>query len=129
MDNDYDVWLGNVRGNRYGRRHKWMTPDDRKFWDFSIDDIALNDIPAQLNFIKNNTEPENKIIYVGHSMGTTVAFMYAIDRKEEAEKNLLTIIALSPSAYLQDMTYLKFVIPVVYPVSQNLEVSSTKYLV
>ena len=35
-DAGYDVWLGNVRGNTYGRRHVSLNPDtDSKFWDFS----------------------------------------------------------------------------------------------
>ena len=29
----YDVWLGNFRGNAYGRRHASLNPDlDKNFW-------------------------------------------------------------------------------------------------
>ena len=40
-DNGYDVWMGNFRGNRYGRKHLWIRLDawdridERKFWQFS----------------------------------------------------------------------------------------------
>ncbi|KAJ2892694.1 cholesterol esterase, partial [Coemansia aciculifera] len=36
----YDVWLGNSRGNKYSYKHMRYTPDDRRFWDFSLDEIA-----------------------------------------------------------------------------------------
>ena len=33
-DNGYDVWLGNVRGNRYSRRNHCLKPWKPKFWDW-----------------------------------------------------------------------------------------------
>jgi len=38
----YDVWLGNVRGNKYSRLHVEMDADsEKKFWDFSFPEIGL----------------------------------------------------------------------------------------
>ncbi|CAF1055025.1 unnamed protein product [Rotaria sordida] len=35
-DVGYDVWLGNIRGNRYSRAHVKYNPNhDEAFWDFS----------------------------------------------------------------------------------------------
>ena len=32
-DMGYDVWLGNLRGNGYGRKHTMLNPDkDKQFW-------------------------------------------------------------------------------------------------
>lgn len=33
-DQGFDVWLGNIRGNTYSRRHVRYTPADRAFWDW-----------------------------------------------------------------------------------------------
>lgn len=34
-DAGFDVWLGNVRGNTYSRKHVIYDPDkDKKFWEF-----------------------------------------------------------------------------------------------
>ena len=34
-DRGYDVWLGNSRGNTYGRRHLSLDPAKGAFWEFS----------------------------------------------------------------------------------------------
>lgn len=122
VEDGYDVWLGNVRGNTYGRVHTNYTIRDPKFWDFSIDDIGLRDLPQQIKYIQWKTGNTHKILLVGHSMGTTAAFMYASEKNIEAKKNLLTIMALAPSAYLNDMYYLKNIVPIALPMSRSLEV-------
>ena len=33
-DKGFDVWMGNVRGNDYSRRHVSLSPDELKFWKF-----------------------------------------------------------------------------------------------
>jgi lysosomal acid lipase/cholesteryl ester hydrolase len=45
-DAGYDVWLGNVRGNKYCQKHVNWTPSQNEFWDFSLDEIVMHDIPA-----------------------------------------------------------------------------------
>ncbi|CAN7939530.1 unnamed protein product, partial [Ixodes hexagonus] len=42
-DNKYDVWLGNSRGNEYGKRHKKFDPKSRRFWDFTYHEQATID--------------------------------------------------------------------------------------
>lgn len=50
-DLGYDVWLGNSRGNSYSRHHTSMSNDDKKYWDFSFHEMAIFDLPAEINFI------------------------------------------------------------------------------
>ena len=33
-DAGYDVWLGNYRGNGYGKSHCSLDPENIEFWDF-----------------------------------------------------------------------------------------------
>lgn len=33
-DSGFDVWLGNIRGNRYSRRNSVLKPSQKKFWDW-----------------------------------------------------------------------------------------------
>lgn len=33
-DRGFDVWLGNIRGNKYSQRHARLDPSDDDFWDW-----------------------------------------------------------------------------------------------
>ena len=33
INHRYDVWMGNVRGNRYGKAHESLSVNSRKFWE------------------------------------------------------------------------------------------------
>lgn len=50
-DAGFDVWLGNQRGNVYGRKHITLSPMMSRFWNFSMDEVANVDIPAIVNHI------------------------------------------------------------------------------
>merc|ERR1719411_392702 len=88
----YDVWLGNFRGNVYGRRHLSLNPDlDNNFWRFTIHEHANYDLPAGLRTCSKVTG-EGKIIYIGHSMGTTAFLAMCSTNKSVAEKVLLAVL-------------------------------------
>ena len=61
----YDVWLGNTRGNKYGKGHVKYSTLDKEFWDFSFDEMAIFDLPATFSYIFLNTR--KWITYIGHS--------------------------------------------------------------
>ena len=43
----YDVWLGDSRGNSYSQKHKTLSSDDRKYWNFRYIIIIMADSRAR----------------------------------------------------------------------------------
>ncbi|CAG2066964.1 unnamed protein product, partial [Timema podura] len=110
-DLGYDVWLGNIRGNFYSRKHVTLSPDKPKFWNFSMHEMGLYDVPAMIDHILLTTG-QDKIFYVGHSMGTTMFYMMASSRPEYNSKIRL-MIALAPVVYFHELKFplLQFLSP------------------
>jgi pimeloyl-ACP methyl ester carboxylesterase len=97
-DIGYDVWLGNIRGNRYSRAHVKYNPDhDEAFWDFSWDDMARDDLPSMVYYILNATQ-HTQIGYVGHSQGTLMAFAEFGNLSNAVQNNISFYAALAPIA-------------------------------
>ncbi|CAH0597069.1 unnamed protein product [Chrysodeixis includens] len=96
----YDVWLGNTRGNYYGRRHMTLNPDtDKKFWDFYIEEIGKYDVPAMIDYILDNTGFD-KLNYVGFSQGCGTFFVMCSERPEYCDKvQLMTALAPASRQY------------------------------
>lgn len=68
-----------------------------------MDEIALYDLPAIFARILAETGKDSKIIFVGHSLGTTLALMYAAEYPEEAQKSMKLFVMLSPAYTLKNM--------------------------
>ncbi|XP_075163685.1 lipase 3-like [Haematobia irritans] len=69
-DAEYDVWLGNARGNTYCMKHTIMERSSTKFWEFSVDEISTIDVPAHIDYILEKTKFPS-LHYVAYSQGTT----------------------------------------------------------
>ncbi|XP_056153129.1 gastric triacylglycerol lipase [Lampris incognitus] len=95
-DAGYDVWLGNSRGNTWSRRHASLKPDSADFWEFSFDEMAQKDLPAVVDYILKTTGQE-QIFYMGHSQGTTIAFV-AFSTMPELASKIKLFIGLAPVA-------------------------------
>ncbi|XP_075230220.1 lipase 3-like [Lycorma delicatula] len=96
-ENGYDVWLGDQRGNVYSRVHDKYHPNETKFWDFSFHESGIYDLSAFINKIQDRTKA-SQIIYIGHSLGTTLFLVMASQRPEYAKKIKLAAL-LAPACF------------------------------
>lgn len=95
----YDVWLFDQRGNPGSRNHTYLDPDrDLSYWDFSIDEFALYDLPAVIRYMQLVTT-RKRIGFVGHSQGTT-AMLFLMARRKKYNHIIRPFICLSPVFYL-----------------------------
>lgn len=109
-DNGFDVWFGNNRGNRYGRNHTSLDPDDgtNAFWAFTWDEMGAIDMPAMVNYVLN-VSSYSSLNYVGHSEGTIQMFAGATSLSSQdadlvkAVQSINLFVALAPVAYVSNM--------------------------
>ncbi|XP_054002055.1 lipase 3-like isoform X1 [Hylaeus anthracinus] len=99
-DNNYDVWLGNTRGNAYGKKHRQYTTTDKEFWNFSWHEVGYYDLPATIDYILEQTG-YTKLYYVGYSQGTTAFYVMASERSEYNSK-IKGMVSLAPIAFLSN---------------------------
>ncbi|XP_044748899.1 lipase 1-like [Coccinella septempunctata] len=98
-DAGYDVWLSNMRGNVYSRRHITLNPDSSSsYWNFGLHEIGYYDLPAIIDYILDKSEQES-LFYMGHSIGSTIALILCSLRPEYNKKILLHL-ALAPIAFV-----------------------------
>jgi lysosomal acid lipase/cholesteryl ester hydrolase len=86
--------------------------------------MAQKDIPSQLKLVANETGKAGEIIYIGHSMGTTLIFMYASEYPEETRELIQGLVALAPVVYLNGVP----LIELVKPLASLIIVNNLKYI-
>ncbi|XP_015520640.2 lipase 3-like [Neodiprion lecontei] len=101
-DAGYDVWMGNARGNTYSKNHTTITDfAGKEFWDFEWHQIGYYDLPAMIDYTLTNTG-QRKLIYVGHSQGTTSFYVMASAKPEYNDK-INVMFSLAPVAYMGNL--------------------------
>ena len=93
-DEGYRVYLPYVRGTQFSRSHlDYDSSLNSDYWNFSFDQIAEYDIPANINYVKNR-DGVDKVYYMGHSQGTLTFFLAYMNNPEFMENNIAKFIAL-----------------------------------
>jgi lysosomal acid lipase/cholesteryl ester hydrolase len=95
VEQGYDVWLGNNRGNKYSKKSTRFSPAAADFWNFSIDQFALHDIPDSIDYILGTTG-QFSLSYIGFSQGTAQAFA-TLSIHPPLNKRINLFIALAPA--------------------------------
>ncbi|XP_050248925.1 triacylglycerol lipase 2-like [Quercus robur] len=99
-DNGFDVWLGNNRGTVSSRGHTSLSANDPAYWDWTWEQLAGDDLPAMYDYIHIQTG--QKLYYVGHSLGTLLAF--TAFSQEKLVNMTKSAALLGPIAYLGQLS-------------------------
>ncbi|KAK9243705.1 Alpha/Beta hydrolase protein [Lipomyces tetrasporus] len=95
VERGYDVWLGNNRGNKYSKKHVFLLSSDNAFWNFSMDEFALYDIPDTIDYILSTTG-QKALAYIGFSQGSAQAFA-ALSLHPALNNKVKVFVALAPA--------------------------------
>lgn len=99
----YQVYLGNTRGV-FGMGHRTFSRSDPRFWDWTIRELAMYDLPALVDHVCAETGYD-KIAFVGHSQGNGLAFVsLSLGMCPDLGKKLSLFAALAPAVYAGPLT-------------------------
>ncbi|GAQ87253.1 Triacylglycerol lipase [Klebsormidium nitens] len=99
-DAGFNVFLGNFRGARWSN-HTTLPRSDKRYWDWSWEDLAKDDLPALLRYVHDLAQA--KVLYVGHSQGT-LTLLAALAEDSGVAPLLSRAVLLCPIAYLGHIT-------------------------
>ena len=105
-NNNFDVWLSNSRGNKYCKEHDTFDAKSYEFWQFSFNELGIYDVPAVIKYIREVNQSGEKIIYFGHSQGTSLMFSGLAQKFDFYKENLKLFVALAPVARLSNLASL-----------------------
>ena len=80
----------------YSRNHTTLSPDDRRFWWWTSDEITAYDLPAMVRLVLNFSGT-HQLIYVGHSEGTSISFA-GLSSNDWLSDHIRLVVALAPVA-------------------------------
>ena len=114
----YDVWMFNVRGNKYSKKHLFLDTNitSQQFWSYSFEENGTKDLPTSIDYILNTTHFDS-LHYVGFSMGTTQYFVFLSELPEYNSK-IKSAHLMAPVAFLEQDFYIP---PILSSLATNVE--------
>lgn len=107
----FDTWVLELRGR--GRSKK----EGKEFFDWNFDTYVNYDTPAAVGYILRKYKVEygvnTKILWVGHSMGGMISYVYG---SREGKRNLKSVVTIASPIYLTGLL-------------KNLEKDNLKWLI
>jgi lysosomal acid lipase/cholesteryl ester hydrolase len=91
--------MSNTRGNTYSRGHLLLNQWGQRYWRFSMDELALIDLPAQIDYVLKTTQAK-KLAYVGHSQGCTLAYMLLSEKAAYNDK-ISVVVHVGPVGFIE----------------------------
>ncbi|XP_039191858.1 lipase member M-like isoform X3 [Crotalus tigris] len=101
-DAGYDVWIINIRGTTWSRRHQKFSIDQQEFWEFSFHEMAIYDIPATIAFILQKTK-QSSLYYFGHAQGGTIGLI-AFSLLPQLAQKVKLFLCFTPAYTLRGIT-------------------------
>jgi pimeloyl-ACP methyl ester carboxylesterase len=96
----YDVFLGNSRGNKYATGVTTHRPHSAKYWEWSFDDMAKYDMPAQVDAVLKRTQ-QASLRMVCHSQGCTQSIMALTENYGNLSHKISHLVGLAPVTALE----------------------------
>jgi len=97
-----EVWLGTFRGGRGSYEHVTLGVDSDEYWGFSYDHVAQYDIPAMISHVLA-TSGQDKINYIGHSMGGSTYFAMCNYRPDICKERVNLMVGLGTHTVLHNV--------------------------
>nr|XP_037273198.1 lipase member M-like [Rhipicephalus microplus] len=101
-DAGFDVWLVNTRGVPQSNRHVNLTTNDKRFWNWSLEEISTQDLPAVIDYILNMTN-FTKVGLLTTSQGTT-ASLVLLSMRPEYNQKVNILVGYAPVANITHFT-------------------------
>ncbi|KAL3693302.1 hypothetical protein R1sor_006953 [Riccia sorocarpa] len=100
VNSGLDVWVGHERATYWSHGHLSLETNDTRFWDWTWDDQAQNDVPTYLDYINNTTG--SAVHYIGLSQSATAGAAAATILRTSPMIKSLTLIG--PTIYTGNTT-------------------------